>query len=353
MQSLRSLIPSFILLALYIIADEFFSPGIGLICILTLGAGELIYTHIKEKRIDKFMLFTTLLFSAMSLFAMYIKGTPWEHTQSVIFEIVLCTLLGVLAFSKIDFTNSLPAAYRKTVQITPEQQQAMKRILKAIFYLLCVHLLVGIPTAIYADRATSSFVNGTLPYLIIAACFIFLFIRNRLRVLAYKKEEWLPIVTEKGEVTGKAPRSVCHGGGKLLHPVVHLHIVSPQGELFLQKRSLSKTLLPGRWDTAVGGHVSFGEKIEDALKREVFEELGIVQFDPQFVGTYLWESEREKELVFSFICTKHSPIRINNDEVDEGRFWTREEILAALDKQLLTPNFIHEYITYIAPLIGL
>jgi isopentenyldiphosphate isomerase len=122
-----------------------------------------------------------------------------------------------------------------------------------------------------------------------------------------KQEEWLPIMDESGAIIDKAPRSVCHSGSKLLHPVVHMHICNEQGEIFLQKRSMQKKLLPGKWDTAVGGHVSFGETIEEALKREAMEELGISDFEPKLIGQYLWESEWEKELVFSFLCIHYNP----------------------------------------------
>lgn len=40
----------------------------------------------------------------------------------------------------------------------------------------------------------------------------------------------------------------------LLHPVVH-HLFNFRGELYLQKRPEWKDIQPGRWDTAVGGHV--------------------------------------------------------------------------------------------------
>ncbi|MEI3155331.1 MAG: NUDIX domain-containing protein [Odoribacter sp.] len=158
-----------------------------------------------------------------------------------------------------------------------------------------------------------------------------------------KKEEWLPLVNEKGEVIGQAPRSICHSGSKLLHPVVHLHIINDQREIFLQKRSMKKDLLPGKWDTAVGGHIGLNEKVEDALKRETCEELGITDFEARFMGSYIWESPREKELVFSFICTRYNTIRIDNDEVDEGRFWNKTEIEKGIQANLLTPNLIHEY----------
>jgi isopentenyldiphosphate isomerase len=70
--------------------------------------------------------------------------------------------------------------------------------------------------------------------------------------------EFFPIVTPSGEVVGKASRQDCHNGSHILHPVVHLHVFSSRGELYLQRRALQKGLLPGYWDTAVGGNVSYG-----------------------------------------------------------------------------------------------
>ena len=123
--------------------------------------------------------------------------------------------------------------------------------------------------------------------------------------------EVFPLVNEAGEVIGKATRQECHSGSKLLHPVVHLHIFNQKGDLFLQKRSLSKDIQPGKWDTAVGGHVDYGETIEEALRREVREELGVTDFTPQFVQRYVFESAVENK--------------------------------ANLGKQCFTPNFEQEF----------
>ena len=71
--------------------------------------------------------------------------------------------------------------------------------------------------------------------------------------------ELFPVVDETGRVVGCATRGECHDGRRLLHPVVHLHLFNSRGELYLQKRPLWKDIQPGRWDTAVGGHVDYGE----------------------------------------------------------------------------------------------
>ena len=77
--------------------------------------------------------------------------------------------------------------------------------------------------------------------------------------------EWLPVIQDDGQVIGMATRDYCHGGAGLLHPVVHLHILDRNGRIYLQKRSMSKRCQPGRWDTAVGGHVDYGETVMEAL----------------------------------------------------------------------------------------
>ena len=155
--------------------------------------------------------------------------------------------------------------------------------------------------------------------------------------------EICPIVDEVGNVIGKATRGECHNGSKLLHPVVHLHLLDESGRIYLQQRPMWKEIQPGRWDTAVGGHIDYGEDVEQALAREVREELGIVDFEPKFLLRYLFESERERELINVFSTVYSGEIR-PSDELDGGRFWTVDEIAAAIGKGVMTPNFEQEFL---------
>jgi isopentenyldiphosphate isomerase len=162
------------------------------------------------------------------------------------------------------------------------------------------------------------------------------------------KIEYFPLVTDDGQVIGKASRAECHSGSFLLHPVVHLHVFNSNGELYLQKRAMDKDIQPGKWDTSVGGHVDFGEEVTHALRREVEEELGITAFEPVFILRYKFVSDKEAELVHSYRTVYDGNIHPDPVEISEGRFWKTSEIEAQLGKDVFTPNFEQEWARIIA-----
>ncbi|WP_165044615.1 NUDIX domain-containing protein [Dysgonomonas sp. ZJ709] len=152
-------------------------------------------------------------------------------------------------------------------------------------------------------------------------------------------EEIFPLVDEAGNVIGQAPRSVCHNGSKVLHPVIHLHIFNSEGKLFLQKRSAKKDVQPNRWDSSVAGHIDLNETSEVAAVREAWEELGLKNLEPHFITKYIIETDIERELSYCFYTIYDGDFNIDNDEVSDGRFWTIDEIRSQLGKNIFTTNF--------------
>jgi len=167
-------------------------------------------------------------------------------------------------------------------------------------------------------------------------------------------QEQLPVVEQSGLVVGRASRSYCHCGSKVLHPVVHIHVITPDERIYLQKRSMSKEIQPGKWDTAVGGHVSYGESIAEALFREASEELGLTDFNPIYIDTYVFESAVDRELVNVFaVIGSGYDIKPDPSEVDEGRFWPFAEVESHLVDGTFTPNFSDEFVKYRNNLLSL
>jgi len=158
--------------------------------------------------------------------------------------------------------------------------------------------------------------------------------------------EFFDIVDEKGGIIGKKTRNECHNGSKLLHPVVHVHIINSKKMILLQKRALSKDIQPGKWDTSVGGHIQSGERVKNAILRESFEETGI-KINPDniiFIKKYIFESDIERELVYTHIYYFDGPVKFQESEIDEVMFFTKNDVGKLINENKTTPNFNKEFL---------
>ncbi|MEY2408080.1 MAG: hypothetical protein QOF48_750, partial [Verrucomicrobiota bacterium] len=88
-------------------------------------------------------------------------------------------------------------------------------------------------------------------------------------------DEIFDVVNERDEVVGRAPRREVHQNG-LRHRAVHVLVFNSRGEVFLQKRSMTKDTFPGAWDSSASGHLDCGEDYDACAIRELREELGVV-----------------------------------------------------------------------------
>jgi isopentenyldiphosphate isomerase/intracellular septation protein A len=341
---LKKLLPGLLPLFIFILADEIWGTRVGLYVALAFGLGELLFYYIRDKKIDKFILLDTGLLIVLGVVSIALENDIFFKIKPALIEIILLAIIAFSLWGPRNLIMSMSQRYLGEMQLNADQEKAMRINMIAMFWITLIHIFLILYSAEYMSKEAWVFISGGLYYIFFAVYFLILWSVNRLKQRRFSNEEWFPVVDEDGRVTGKAPRSVCHDGkSKLLHPVVHLHLLNNEGKLFLQKRSLKKDIQPGRWDTSVGGHVAPGEMIEDALAREVREEIGLKNIMPQFIHKYLWESSRERELVFSFIAISSETPVINKDEIDEGKFWTPDEIRKSIGKDIFTQNFEHEF----------
>jgi len=349
---LKKLLPGFIPLFVFIIADEFWGMKVGLIVALLIGLGEMGFTWFREKRLDRFVLLDTALLVALSGISILLENEIFFKLKPALIELILCAILGVSVFSSVDIVGAMTRKYMKGVEMNEAQGALFKRNLRNLFYIVVVHTGLVLYSAFYMSKEAWAFISGGLFYILFAIYFGFEFFKNRKYaknntpespVSLFEDEEWLPVVDETGKIIGKAPRSLCHKGEKILHPVVHLHVLNPNGHFYLQKRPMQKLVQPGKWDTAIGGHISFGEDLETALRREAFEEIGLENFSAKPLGSYRWDTDIESELVYYFISYDFQKIRLHSEEVVEGRFWSPSQIEKQIGQGIFTPNFEHEF----------
>jgi len=156
--------------------------------------------------------------------------------------------------------------------------------------------------------------------------------------------EYLDIYDAAGNRIGRAERSRCHGDPSLLHHTAHVVVIHPvTGEILLQKRAADKDIQPGRWDTAVGGHLAPGESYEEGAARELHEELGL---RGDFLLTILFDArirnEIESEDVRVFGLFHSGPFAFQKEEIDEVRFFSAGELENETFRKNCTPNLLAE-----------
>lgn len=159
-------------------------------------------------------------------------------------------------------------------------------------------------------------------------------------------EEWFEIVDEHDRIIGRALRSECHGDPRLVHRVAHVLVVNRVGQILLQKRSMTKDVQPGRWDTSVGGHLDPGEDYCGAALREMREELGICGVPVEFLYYSRIRNDFESENIATFLIYYDGEICFDPCEIDDVRFFSKEEITFRLGTDFFTPNFEEEWFLY-------
>lgn len=156
--------------------------------------------------------------------------------------------------------------------------------------------------------------------------------------------EVFEVVNENDEIIGTATRKECHSNPKLIHRTAHVIVLNSNSKILLQKRSLNKDVQPGKWDTAVGGHFSVGESAIEAAKREMNEELGIpLSQNIDFMFKMKIRNNIESENVSVFSTVYDGPFFIQKEEIDEIRFWNRDELKELLKTNEITQNCIEEF----------
>ncbi len=155
--------------------------------------------------------------------------------------------------------------------------------------------------------------------------------------------ELLDEVNENNELTGNIiDREIVHKEG-LLHREVGVIIINEENEILLEKRSPTKKQSPNKW-ALCAGHIEAGDVPENAIIREIKEEIGIdvaieelecieiLRRNKKFIENnqynncfiYLWKYNTN---------IKAEEYIIQEEEVSEVKYFDIQEVANAVEHQ--------------------
>ena len=108
-------------------------------------------------------------------------------------------------------------------------------------------------------------------------------------------------------------------------PAVIMSLVDADDRLLLGRQA---SWSPGRFST-LAGFVEPGESLEAAVRREVYEEVGIGVGEVSYLGSQPWPFPSSLMLGFYARATS-TDVHRHDGEIAEARWFTRDELLAAI-----------------------
>jgi len=138
--------------------------------------------------------------------------------------------------------------------------------------------------------------------------------------------ELIAVVDEHDNFIENRPRKEVHKLG-LRHRAVHILVFNDANQIFLQKRSLTKDVNAGLWDTSAAGHVDAGESYDACAHRETIEELGVcVDETLSFLFKLPAIPETGMEFVQVYRCQHNGPFTLETGEIDDGQWFGIQEV---------------------------
>ena len=150
-------------------------------------------------------------------------------------------------------------------------------------------------------------------------------------------DEIVVIVDEHNQVVGAVPRREMRAK-RLAHRSTYILVFNPRGELYVQKRALTKDVFPGYFDVAAGGVVLAGETYEQGAERELEEEMGIRSIPLNRLFDFYFEDEHTRLWGCAFSCVYDGAVVLQEEEVESGAFVPVSDILQRADSEPFTPD---------------
>jgi hypothetical protein len=274
----------------------------------------------------------------ISAIATSITLLAWLFTHKYVWKpgtyIVICEVSIVCLFMLFRASKTFIAAYffRKKNLLQKALMSEYYNAAGLIQYILTLHIFGILLYRQFTFSDAFLYLSDTIiftvaPIFIILSIGIYQAIKVSNLVSKLRKEEWIPIVTEKGEVTGKIARSVSSNmKNRFMHPVVRVALISGS-KVYLQERPVNDMLNPGKLDYPFEKYMLFNHEINLAARNSIRMMIGDnADLSLKFVLKYVFENEDTKRLNFLFTANVDDEDSIKRTGKMKGKFWTIKQI---------------------------
>ena len=156
----------------------------------------------------------------------------------------------------------------------------------------------------------------------------------------------LYVVNKNNEIIFEEDATLVHEQG-LLHRSVHVILINKKGEFFCRKINQKSPFYKGYWSTATGAHLEVGMTIKETAQKSLQKLLGIQHLDLDYIGNIYVKDEVEHEISATFISFAEGPFTINKDFLEDGQFFSWNDLQELQNRGSITPHLIRSIELYL------
>lgn len=149
--------------------------------------------------------------------------------------------------------------------------------------------------------------------------------------------EMVEVIDEQGNIINSVSRDEARKKN-LKTKAAFVVVRNSENQLYISQRSKNKDISPLKWEVGAGGGVKKGETFEDAAIRELKEELGIKSDGLGFLFDFESPGHLHKYKAKIYLFDYDGEIEINREEMEQGKWADKEELLKLKKEGLLCPD---------------
>ena len=184
---IKAMLPGLVPLVIFILADSIWGTKTGLIIAVILGFIELGVIWVREKRIERFVLFDLGMIIFFAGISLILENDIFFKLKPAVMELILCIILGLSAFTPANLMQMMTMRYLKGFKMNDAAMAKMRQSMVILFFLFLSHTVLIIISAFFMSSAAWAFISGVMFYLIFGVYIAIEFAGMKYRLYSFRK----------------------------------------------------------------------------------------------------------------------------------------------------------------------